>query len=857
MSSHKSTQHSRLPAGKEDVMPISGEEEAMLKRNTKPSKYKHMIDPPIASAPHQLSVDPDKCIGCGVCTRQCPSQTIAMVKRKAISALQQAACQHNCLAGTNIKEFVRMLADGASNENAWETITRANPFPAVTGRVCPHPCESNCNRGYLDTPLNIHSLERSLGDYAIEKGLAFKKPVAQKKESVAVIGSGPAGMSCAYQLALKGYPVTVFEQSAKAGGMLTHAIPRFRLPDRVVDSEIKRIADLGITIKLNTTVGKDITIAELKEQYQAVFVGIGAQNGTPMGIEGEKHESVVSGLTLLRSAKEGKPLTIGKRVFVVGGGNTAIDVARTARRQGSEVTILYRRTEEEMPARPEEVAAAREEGIDIEFLCTPLRVSGSTKELTCQRMTLGDPDESGRRQPMVIAGSEFQLTYDTVIVAVGQNLRDCGVGSFKHNAQWLAANAMGHTKDQQIFAGGDAVDGPSMVSQSITAGRKAALAIDAFLQGEQVVLSKMTEITFKGIPLTGAHHLESSAPFTTRNEAPMLPAATRVADGDAEEISAFTQEQVASECSRCLGCGDYQAKFVGNAYFGDYCIACHNCDCICPQGAMSMLSYFRVDEGRFTTPLHYPANPKNGLPNPLGLPEPLPFAEIEAKLTETEKVIYKRRSTRVFKSDPVPREMIKRILESGRFAPTAGNCQGFKFVVITDRKLMDELNRYTLNFLGTFSKLWTKDNPLIKLAKRLLCLIYPNATDPRPMQVVANLFKPQFGKEMHTFFDAPCAIMVFPHDLHVSDPEIGVGIVCQNMVLAAHSLGLGTCYVGFVANALNKDRKTRKRFAKTLGMEWPFVEAGMILLIGYPAVQTDGVVSREFPPVTWIEPEPS
>jgi len=828
----------------------------MLKRNIKPGKYKYMIDPPIASAPHRLRVDPDKCIGCAVCTRQCPSQTIAMVKRDATPALQQPACQYNCLAGTNIKEFIRMIADGASNENAWRMLTRTNPFPAITGRVCPHPCESNCNRAYLDTSLNIHCVERSLGDYAIEKGLSFKKPAGQKKETVAVIGSGPAGMSCAYQLALKGYMVTVFEQDAKAGGMLTYAIPRFRLPDSVVDSEIKRITDLGVTVKLNTTVGKDITIAELKKAYNVVFVAIGAQGGTSMGIEGEQHESVLSGLALLRSVTEGKPAVIGKRVFVVGGGNTAIDVARTARRQGSEVTILYRRSETEMPAHPEEVIAAREEGVNIEFLCAPVKVLGSTKEVTCMRMKLGEPDESGRRRPEFVVGSEFKLSYDTILVAIGQDIRNCGVEYFKHNSQWIEADDMGRTKDQLIFAGGDAVDGPGMVSQAVTAGRNAAFAIDAYFKGELVSLPKMTEVTFKGIPLVGAHHLGSCAQFSVRSEALMLPATVRVENADAEERSAFTMEQMTSECKRCMGCGDYKAEFAGNPYFGEYCIACHNCDCICPQGAMSMQSFFRVDEGRYTTPLHYPEDAKDGIPNPLGFPKPLPFAEIESELTETEKVIYKRRSTRVFKPDPVPKEMIKRILEAGRFAPTAGNCQGFKFVVITDRKLMDDLNKYTMNFLGLFSRLWTKDNPIMKLVKRLLCLIYPNATDPRPMQVVANLFKPQFGGQIHTFFDAPCAIMVLPHDLHVSDPEVGVGIVCQNMALAAHSLGLGTCYVGFVANALNKDRKTRKKFAKVLGMEWPFVEAGMFLLVGYPSVQTDGIVSREFQSVTWIESPP-
>jgi len=825
----------------------------MQKRTVNQGKYRQMLAPPIASAPHRLLVDPDKCIGCGVCTRQCPSQTIAMVKREKNAPLQHAACQFNCLAGTDIKRVVRMLAEGASKEDAWTVLTGTNPFPAVTGRICPHPCESNCNRGYLDAPLNIHCMERALGDYAIEKRLSFPEPAHRKTTAVAVIGAGPAGLSCAYQLASKGYRVTVFEQNAKPGGMLSYAIPRFRLPEQVVAREIERIADLGVAIKLNTTVGTDITIEELKAEFAAIFVAIGAQAAASLGIEGEAQECVISGLELLRSVQEGKPHKLGKRVFVVGGGNTAMDVARTARRQGAEVTVLYRRSEEEMPAHPDEVAAAREEGIAFRFLCVPVKVSAGGKGLVCSKTTLSEADESGRRRPVIVAGSEFELACDTIVAATGQGLRNCG---FEPAAagDGLKADALGRTADPMVFAGGDAVDGPAMVSHAITAGRNAACGIDAFLNGDKAELPLTKEVSYRGIPLVGAHHLGGTERLSARHEAPLLPVAVRLARPDAEETAALSDEELLGESRRCMGCGDYQAAFAGNPYFGDYCIACHNCDCICPQGAMNMQSFYRVDEGRFATPHQYPEEPCAGLPNPLRLRQPVPFAEIESKLTETEKVIYKRRSTRVFKQEPVPRELIERILEAGRFAPTAGNCQGFKFVVITDRKLMDELNAATMKFLKMFSRLWGMDNFFMRLVKRLLCLVYPNATDPRPMQVTANLFKPQFGAQIHAFFDAPCAIMVFPHHLHVSDPEVGVGIACQNMVLAAHSLGLGTCYVGFVTNALNKDRATRKKFEKVLGMQWPFVEAGMVLLIGYPAVATDGVVPREFPPVTWIEP---
>ena len=200
--------------------------------------------------------------------------------------------------------------------------------------------------------------------------------------------------------------------------------------------------------------------------------------------------------------------------------------------------------------------------------------------------------------------------------------------------------------------------------------------------------------------------------------------------------------------------------------------------------------------------------------------------------------------------------MIERVLEAGRFAPTAGNCVGVKFVVITDRGLMDELSVATAKFLGTFTKIYNNKTPGMMLLKRLLCMIYPNATDQRPMQAVTGLLSPQSGDEpINTFFDAPCAIMVVPHALHISEPDLGMGIICHSMVLAAHSLGLGTCYVGLTTNTLNKDFKSKLKFKKRLGLEWPYERPAMFILLGYPAVQTDGAVPREFPQVEWIEPK--
>ena len=268
-----------------------------------------------------------------------------------------------------------------------------------------------------------------------------------------------------------------------------------------------------------------------------------------------------------------------------------------------------------------------------------------------------------------------------------------------------------------------------------------------------------------------------------------------------------------------------------------------------------MNTFFRIDEGRWATAMGIPVNMQDGLPNPLGLPRPLPFSEIESKITDVEKIIYTRRSTRVFKKDPVPKELIKRVLEAGRFAPTAGNCMGVKFVVITDRGIMTEISRDTIDFLGPKVQLFFKKNPVIDQIKKLVCLLFPNGTDLRPTTAVAGTVKPQFGDggPVDLFFGAPCTIMVIPHKLHVSDPEVGIGIICHSMVLAAHALGLGTCYVGLQTNMMKNDRKNKGKYAKRLGLEWPYDTPAMFLLLGYPAVPTaDRAVPRDFPPVEWI-----
>jgi NADPH-dependent glutamate synthase beta subunit-like oxidoreductase/nitroreductase/Pyruvate/2-oxoacid:ferredoxin oxidoreductase delta subunit len=807
-----------------------------------------MNDPPVTNRPFSVKVDLDKCIGCGVCIKQCPCQTIEMVQRKEASSKQEAACQYRCPAGTDIRGYMQLLSKGGSYEDAWKMITATNPMPSVTGRVCPHLCEDSCNRSGVDSPLNIHNMERFIGDYAINKGLAFEKPDKIIKEKVAVVGSGPSGMSCAYQLAKLGYQVTVFESAAKPGGMLTYAIPRYRLPEAVIDSELKRIIDIGITMKLNVTIGRDISLNDLKKEFKAVYVALGAQNSTALAVKCEDANNVYSGLAFLKSVKENKPFKPGKKVVVAGGGNTAIDAARTARRMGSVVTILYRRTVAEMPAHKEEVDAAIQEGVKIKFLCAPVAISNNGKEstVTCQGMALGEPDESGRPRPVPVNGNKFDIVFDAFIPAIGQDLNAEGfenlIGSI-----WFSVDKLGHTSEKGIFAGGDAATGPGQVSEAIGAGRKAAAAIDAFIRGREAVLPEKKEINYKDVPINDFKKIN-------RNEAAAIPVEKRLSQPDAEVCVALDDSQASAECKRCLGCGLQEPKFSGMPYFGKVCLACHNCEAVCPQGALEFPYYYQVSKGRFAYDFDYPKTVGQGMPNPLMLTMPAPLSEIEDHITDVEKVIYRRRSVRVYKKDPVPREMIQRVLEAGRFSPSAGNCQGWKFVVVTDKNLMHEMSASTIKFLSIFTKLYQGKGPGRTALKKMLAVVKPNAIDQRPMVAIQALMTPKFGEgQLDCFFGAPVAIFILKHKLHISDPDLGIGICAQNMVLAAHSLGLGTCYVGFVATLLNMDPGSKKKFGKKLGMEWPYNTIGTVFTLGYPAVHLDKPVDREFPKIKWVE----
>ncbi|WP_276927620.1 NADPH-dependent glutamate synthase [Faecalibaculum rodentium] len=430
--------------------------------------------------------------------------TEAMAREEAERCLhcRHRPCVNGCPVNVNIPEFIEKVKEG-EYEDAYQIIALTSSLPAVCGRVCPQEsqCEKYCVRGIKAQPVGIGRLERFVADWHRENSVEHAERPASNGRKVAVVGAGPAGLTAAGDLARRGYDVTIFEALHVAGGVLMYGIPEFRLPKAIVQKEIETLKDLGVEIVTNFVVGRSDTIDALMEQgFEAVFVGSGAGLPNFMGLPGENLKGVYSAnefltrINLMKAYREGSPTTVQhpKKTVVVGGGNVAMDAARCARRLGSEVHIVYRRSLEELPARKEEVEHAMEEGIIFDLLCNPVEILGTEdgwiRAVKCVRMELGEPDASGRRRPVVIPGSEFVIDADCMIMAIGTSpnplIRSTTEGLDVNRRGCLVVDEHEQTSREGVYAGGDAVTGAATVISAMGAGKKAAAAMDAWLNGQ-------------------------------------------------------------------------------------------------------------------------------------------------------------------------------------------------------------------------------------------------------------------------------------------------------------------------------------------------------------------------------------
>ena len=501
---------------------------------------------------------------------------------RPVQVEKAAPCQEGCANCGDIRGWIGTIAQrnktGLSREQAfarsWRMIADVNPFPSTLGRVCPHPCEQNCNRSMLDEPLAINAMERFLGDWAIEQGLALERLEHNPVDTwIGVVGAGPSGLSFAYQMARRGYRVTIYESRAQAGGMLRYGVPDYRLPQEVLDAEIQRILDLGVDLKLNMAVGRDISLEALRARHEKLYLGIGAQMGRKIGIPGETGSSVWTGTDFLSRINRGEEIEVGERVVVVGGGNTAMDAARVARRSGADVTILYRRSIDEMPAIKYDIEEAVEEGVNLFLLAAPVRLErapdGKLESLIACRMQLGEPDSSGRRRPLPVPDSEFRLPLDSLIAAVSQSPSLEGFKALGHKGNWLipdADGAVGHG----VLAGGDALE-LGIAGNAILQGRRAAEQVHFQLQG----IEDDAPIP-DSRPGIGPDQVKfDSKPGSEAVRTPKLPGDERIARGSAEVASTISEEQFLAEAERCFSCG--------------YCFGCEQCSMFCTSGCFTKL----------------------------------------------------------------------------------------------------------------------------------------------------------------------------------------------------------------------------------------------------------------------------
>ncbi|MGD9279470.1 MAG: FAD-dependent oxidoreductase [Desulfobacterales bacterium] len=525
-------------------------------------------------------VDAEKCVGCGACEKVCPKY---VMKVKTMSERlmhfnciddRLAPCRQTCPAEIDIPQYIAQIREG-DYEGAVNTIRERNPFLLACGRVCPHPCENNCRRGIEDEPVSINQLKRFVADF--EMNSKERLPIATAPETrkrVAVIGGGPAGLTCAYFLRRLGHQVNIFEAMPKLGGMLRYGIPEYRLPKEVLDWEIQTILDLGVDYHTNVKFGYDFDLSSLVASgFDAIFMGIGAWKDASLRVEGEDLKGCYTGIDFLSRLAEGETFPLGRTAAVIGGGNTAIDCTRNLIRLGVEkVYIVYRRTRGEMPANEVEIEAAEDEGVEFLFLAAPVRVKsdddGNVTHLEYLKMELGEPDASGRRRPVPIEGSEALLETEMVITAIGQSPDVSFTERSKerlaelNTTRWNTIDVDPATLQSNIpylFAAGDAATGPSLVVEAIGGGRRAARSIHQYIMGQEV----KAEPKELGKDLIAESIFDQVSGIVKNARAPMpeLPVEERICSF-AEVDQVLTEDSARNESKRCLSC----------------CLTCYNPD---------------------------------------------------------------------------------------------------------------------------------------------------------------------------------------------------------------------------------------------------------------------------------------
>ncbi len=531
--------------------------------------------------------------------------------QKPVYVEKISPCRPACPVGIDIARAFSCAAKGEIDE-ALRIYRQDNPLPGVCGRVCYHPCELECNRKEFDQAVNIRAFERFLSEHG-RVDLKTEAPIRSRKERIAIIGSGPAGLGAAYHLARLGFAVTILEALPEPGGMLRYGIPAYRLPLEILRKEIGFIRQLGVEIRTGVRIGKDQSLSEIKKAFQALFIAVGAHGGLRLGLKGEESPQVLEGIKFLRDVRIGEKIEVGRQVAVIGGGNTAVDCARTARRLGGkEVRIIYRRSRAEMPALSEEVASAEREGIKLEMLSTPRRLIFEKSRLSAielVRMELGVPDERGRPMPVPIPGTEHIIPVDTIIAAIGQvpetsfvkdlDLSVDQMGLINISPETAATNIPG------VFAGGDSAGGQAFVAQAIGSGKKGALAIFCYLEGKDLNQEFKNHRIGGGSAFSFQHFISPGSnpidlkivvpfdkintlcfPYQVRRDNPEGLPPEEGLDSFEETTQGLLPAEMEVEMARCFKCGT--------------CTGCDLCFLICPD-----LSILRAGKTGYTVKREY------------------------------------------------------------------------------------------------------------------------------------------------------------------------------------------------------------------------------------------------------------